>query len=121
MITKKDFKVKLVSDAELSIFQCAKWNVQLMHTTVTILGIYRPPAGSLVEFLTEFTNWIKDIMVQDTNFLVAGDFNLHIKNEDDENAANFKESMVALSFIQHAARPTHKSGNTLDLIFMENF
>ena len=38
-------------------------------------------------------------MVQDTNLLVAGDFNLHINNEDDENAANFKESMVALDFI----------------------
>ena len=29
--------------------------------------------------------------------------------------------MVALGFIQHVARPTHKSGNILDLISMECF
>ena len=121
LITKKDFKVKLDSNAELRTFQFAKWYVQLMHTTITILGIYRPPAGSPVEFLTEFTNWITDVVAQDTNLLVAGDFNLHTNNENDENAANFMELMVALGLVQHVTRPTHKCGNTLDLIFMENF
>ena len=29
--------------------------------------------------------------------------------------------MVALGFIQYVARQTHKSGNILDLIFMEGF
>ena len=91
-----------------------------MHTTITILGIYRPPAGSPVEFLTEFTNWITDVVVQDTNLLVVGDFNLHINNENDDNAANFKGLMVALGLVQHVTRPTHKSGNILDLIFTEN-
>ena len=65
--------MKLVSDAELRTFQFAKWNIQLMHTTIMILGIYRPPADSPVEFLTEFTNLITDEVVQDTNLLVAGD------------------------------------------------
>ena len=60
-------------------------------------------------------------MVQDTNLLVGEDFHLQVNNADDENAANFKESMVALGFIQHLARPTHKSGNMLDLIFTESF
>ena len=101
-------------------FQFAKWYVQLMHITITNLGIYRPPADSPVEFLTEFTNWITDIVIQDTNLLVVGDFNLHINNENDENGANFKESMVALGLVQHVTRPTHKSANILDLIFTEN-
>ena len=92
-----------------------------MHTTTTILGIYRPPAGSPVEFLTEYTNWITDVVVQDTNLLVAGDFHLHTNNETDENAANFKESMVALGLVQYVTRPIHKSGNILDLIFTEIF
>ena len=92
-----------------------------MHTTTTILGIYRPPAGSLVEFLTEFTNWITDVVAQDTNLLVAGDFNLHINNKNDENAANFMELMAALGLVQHVTRSNHKCGNILDLIFMEFF
>ena len=51
---------------------------------------------------------------------MAGDFNLHINNENYEHAATFKESMIALGLEQHVARPTHKSGNILDLIFTEN-
>ena len=103
------------------MFQFAKWYLQLMHTTITILGIYRPPAGSPVEFFIEITNWITDVVVQDTNLLVVRDFNLHINNESDENVANIKESMVALGLVQHVTRPTHKSGNILELIFMEDF
>ena len=92
-----------------------------MHTTITMLGIYRPPADSPTEFLTEFTNWITDVVAHDTNLLIAGDFNLHINNENDDNAANFKESMVVLGLVQQVTRPTHKSGNILDLIFTEIF
>ena len=121
LITKKDIKVKLDSDAELRTFQFEKWHVQFMHTTITILGIYGPQASFPVEFLTEFTNWITEVVVQDTNLLVTGDFNLHINNKNDENATNIKELMVALGLVQHVTRPTHKSGNILDLIFMENF
>ena len=60
-------------------------------------------------------------MVQDTNLLVVGDFNHQINNENNENAANFMELMVALGLVQHVTRPTHKSGNILDLIFTEIF
>ena len=121
LITKKDFKVKLDSNAEFGAFQFAKWYVQLMHTTITILGIYRPPAGSPVEFLREFTNRITDVVAQDTTLLIAGDFNLHINNENDENAANFMELMVALGLEQHVTRPTHKCANILDLFFTNFF
>ena len=55
------------------------------------------------------------------NLLVAGDFNLHNNNENDENAANFKEPMVALCLVQHVARPTYKSDNILDLTFTKEF
>ena len=44
-----------------------------------------------------------------------------MNNESDENAANFKELMVELGLMQHVTRPTHKSGNILDLIFTEIF
>ena len=121
LIRKNDFKVKLDSNAEFRTFQFAKWYVQLMHSNITVLGIYRPPAGSPVKLLTEFTNWIIDVMAHETNLLVTGDFNLQINNENNENAANFMESMVALSLVQHVTGPTHKCGNILDLIFMENF
>ena len=74
-----------------------------------------------MEFLTEITNWITDVVTQDTNLPGVGDFNLHINNENDENAANFMELMVALGLMQHATGPTLKCGNILDLSFTENF
>ena len=46
---------------------------------------------------------------------------MDINNPNDDDAANFKDAMVALGFRQHILFPTQNSGNTLDLIFMEEY
>ena len=48
-----------------------------------------------------------------------GDFNLHVNNENDDDSMNFLEMMLALGLKQNVTFNTHKSGNTLDLIFTE--
>ena len=64
-----------------------------------------------------------DNVVLDPNIVRAGDFILHInsQNDDDDDTANFKDATVALGFRQHILFSTNKSGNTLDLIFMEEY
>ena len=57
----------------------------------------------------------------DPDIVIAGHFNLHINNQNDDDATNFKHAMVALGFRQHILFPTHKSDNTLDLIFLEEY
>ena len=53
------------------------------------------------------------------NNIVLGDFNLHVSNEDDVDSAIFNDTIEAMGLYQHVSLPTHRSGNTLDLILSE--
>ena len=98
----------------------------LKHTTLTIFAIYHPPYSNQTratnhEFLDEFTDCVAGYIMNDTNMIIHGDFNLHVNDPNDDNAMNFIESTQALALQQHVNFPTHTSGNTLDLIFVELF
>ena len=67
------------------------------HTITTIVGVYRPPSGSNLDFFGEFTEWLTDDVVLDPNIVITGDFNLHINNPNDDVAANFRDPMVTLA------------------------
>ena len=53
------------------------------------------------------------------NVLILGDFNLNINDQTDEYTGIFTDTMEALGLSQHVEHPTHRLGNTLDLIFSE--
>ena len=54
------------------------------------------------------------------NFLLAGDFNIHIDSVENREAANFRDLLAATDMIQHVKVPTHDAGHTLDLIITNN-
>ncbi|XP_072018308.1 uncharacterized protein [Amphiura filiformis] len=49
--------------------------------------------------------------------ILLGDFNVHVNTPDDYDAKHFITSFESAGFCQHVSGPTHKYGNTLDLIF----
>ena len=55
----------------------------------------------------------------DNKLIILGDFNIHVNDESDENAGNFRDIIVALGLEQHVHFSTHKAGNTLDLVMTE--
>ena len=93
--------------------------METLHTCLTVLGIYHPLSGSAIKFLGELTEWLPKNALLDTNPIIMGDFILHVNNENDDNSMNFLEMMLALGLKQNVTFDTHKSGNTLDLIFTE--
>ena len=70
-------------------------------------------------FLDEFTDYIANLLLDSTNNIVMGDFNLHVSKEDDVNSAIFMNTIEAMGLYQHVSFPTHWSGNTLDLVISE--
>ena len=89
-----------------------------------MLGIYHPPycdqsQTTNHDFVDEFTDWIAEYIMNYTNVIILGDFNLHVNDPSDDNAMNFVETTQALALEQHVKFPTHTSGNTLDLVFTE--
>ena len=49
--------------------------------------------------------------------IVCGDFNMH-PNEENSYFAQLSEKMVRHGFVQHIDKPTHKSGNVLDHLYV---
>ena len=64
-------------------------------------------------------DWIAETSANDKNLVICGDYNMHVNNPNDEDAASFLERNAALGLKQHVTFATHTSGNTLDLIFTE--
>ena len=63
--------------------------------------------------------FIPDQLVENDNVLILGDFNIHINDQTNEDSGIFTDIMEALGLSQHVEHPTHRIGNTLDLIFTE--
>ena len=85
---------------------------------------FRPPYSvanqeTVTKFVDEFTVWLASTSGSFSNMIVLGDFNIHIKDENDNVAGIFVDTMIALGFNQHMSFPTHRAGNILDLIFTE--
>ena len=51
------------------------------------------------------------------NTIILGDINIHINDSTDANASIFQDIVAATGLSQWVDFPTHKLGNTLDLVF----
>ena len=103
-------------------FQCAIWKVETHGNSVICIIIYRTPYSStnqetVTKFLDEFIEWLANILGSISNMIVLGDFNVHINDENDNEAGIFEDTITALGFNQHVTFPTHQKGNLLDLVF----
>ena len=124
LIVKSHLRVKQIGEGQLRSFQFCKWQVQVHHTSITLVSIYHLPYNNKTkvtnaEFLDEYTDWIAETSANDKNLVICGDYNMHVNNPNDEDAASFLETNAALGLKQHVTFATHTSGNTLDLIFTD--
>ena len=118
-MTKPNLKVKREDARITAEMELAKWRVTSMNYFLNIFGVYRPPDGSIPQFLDIFTELLMDIVASNTNLVILGDFNIHVNDVNDPSASIFLDTMIALGLNQHIKGPSHKSGNCLYLIFTE--
>ena len=70
-------------------------------------------------FINDITEFLTEVLSQHQNIILAGDFNIHINNQDAPEANILMDTMTALGLQQHTNFITHHTGNTMDLIFTE--
>ena len=70
-------------------------------------------------FLDEFTEWLPDQLTKYKNIIMMGDINFHLNKDDDPDTAMFKDTLDALGLKIHNKFPSHRHGNTLDIIATE--
>ena len=96
----------------------------MRNKTITIIGVYRPPAisgvlNSVTAFTDDFMDIVQDELINNNNLLILGDFNIHVDDEENVDAQSFMDCMNSMGLDQHVRDFTHNKLHTLDLIFSE--
>ena len=112
LIAKSHLRVKQIGEDQLRSFQFCKWQVQVHQTSITQVSIYHLPYNNKTkvtnaEFLDEYTDWIAETSANEKNLVICGDYNMHVNNPHDEDAASFLETNEALGLKQHVTFATH--------------
>ena len=123
LVYNNKLKVENTAHENIETFEFAKRKIEIHHTKLTIVAIYRSPYSSRNQhttqaFLDEFTEWIGDHLMDDKNLIFTGDFNNYI-NKNDPDTQTFIDIIEAFGLTQHVRFETHRAGNTLYLVLKE--
>lgn len=77
---------------------------------------YRPPSCSMSTFLSEFSSFLSSYVSSPCEFLISGDFNIHVDDNGDPYGQRFLDLLDSFALTQHVSFPTHIKGHTLDLL-----
>ena len=78
--------------------------------------LYRPPTGNVKTFLNYATDEVIPFCL-DMKLYFMGDFNIQMnKGIECRKAQMLNEFLIENDLVQHVDFPTHKQGNTLDLL-----
>ena len=98
------------SSFELLVMKSIQPNQSLFIGTV-----YRPP-GPYTSFLTEFPEFLSDLVIMADNTHIFGDCNIHMEKSTDTLQKAFGAAKNSVGFVQHVSRPTHRDSHTLDVV-----
>ena len=115
-----------MDDRNCRMFQYAKWLLTTSHSDLTCVVIYCPPytnSSKLTnqDFLNKFIELHTDVLADNNNLLLLGDFNIHIDEEIDNDAATLRDTMEVLGMTQHIKFSTHKANHIIDHIYTALF
>src|SRR6218665_4095418 len=93
-------------------FECASITLKLPNTQLTIFNVYRPPKSSPYSsppavFLQEFTTFLSIAATTPHEFLIIGDFNIHVDNPTISFTREFFTLLSSTNLTQHVKFPTH--------------
>ena len=118
IVIKNNLNKKLLLKLDKPEFEAAIWKINSENKLLHIMTIYRPPnASTITQFTDALCHTLENCLADYKNLLIVGDFNIHTNNWEDSEVLNFLDTTDALGLVQHVKFPTHKQGNTLDLVF----
>jgi len=92
-----------------------------MSRTFSIGCVYRTPPSTankltVPAFLEEFDSFLDTINALPGKIMLVGDFNVHWNKPTHSDVRRFMTIVSSFGFNQHVDKPTHRFGNTLDLV-----
>ena len=83
--------------------------------TVLLIAFYRDQYVSMDIFIDEFDQLLQSLVMQNTYFIISGDFNIWWGTLSDD-AIRFRDILDSYGLTQHVMQSTNAFGNTLDLV-----
>ena len=110
--------------ATFKSFELSTLAIKLPRTNLALYNIYRPPqstaksrlSSSFSQFLEDFRTLISIVSTSPNEFVITGDFNIHVDDPSDSNSIQFLSLLDHANLIQHVKFPTHQHSHTLDLV-----
>ena len=121
ILTKSSFSTKNCKSFKYQTFEVVVQAVKLFNQVhhVTLVTIYRLDKCKPV-FIEEFYSFLEILSINYSNLVICGDFNIHVNKPTETFVSNFNDILDTFSLSQSVHCPTHKLGNTLDLILHDN-
>ena len=96
------------------------WDAQLGPRVYTIISIYHPPQSidqqlKNSSFIDQLTDLLTEVH-KHQDLIIMGNINIHINDNEDQDAQTLLNTLEAFNLKQHVNIPTHNLGHTLDLI-----
>ena len=120
-LAKANLDLRKVEIPEFKTFECMETGLCIKNRKITLVTIYRPESSwkkkyKMSEFFDEFTDFLADHHRRNSEVVIMGDFNFHVNKNDDTHAKKLLDILKMFDMKQHITEPTHKNGNTLDLL-----
>jgi hypothetical protein len=121
VIYRSALKVTLNSSSYCKSFEHLDLSVTYESSMLRLFAVFRPPPSTENQltsnmFLREFSSLLEDTMTMCDQFILTGDFNVHVDDLEDREAIAFIDILDSADLYQHIQGPTHKAGHTLDLL-----
>ena len=124
LIIRESYRLTKLDTIEQPSHESYCCRINIGKHDITLLGIYHPPVSSRNQvtdsiFVDLLAEQVCQIIATQNNMIILGDFNIHVNDPNNADSIFLLDAMSSMGFNQIVKSATHKSGNTLDLIFLE--
>jgi len=117
-LIREPFTQLPTSLTEFSSFESSAVTLKLPHSKISVFNIYRTPSSSTFSkpfsvFLDEFNSSLSFTATTPHEFIITGDFNIHLDNLSDHTTSQFLYLLSSFNLMQHVNFPTHNQNHIL--------
>ena len=116
VIYKKNLKITKSQEYQFGTCECTDYKISFDHSLYTLGLFYRPDDHPFLAFINNMVEYMENNITDKSEFLLLGDFNIHVNKFHDEEAVTFHDFHSSFGLQNHILFPMHRSNNILDLV-----
>ena len=116
IIYKEDLEITKSHEYQFQTCKCTDFKISFGQSSYTLGLFYRPDDHPFIAFINDMVEYMENNVTDKSEFLLLGDFNIHVNKLHNEKAVTFHDFLSSFSLQNHILFPMHKSQNILDLV-----